>query len=185
MQSVDYILAEKGEENVGVSLYIEAGFRIGFLLFLISAAWQDVRKKSIRASTFYIWGMLGLMFRAVQILYRLQQMVCEEAGKSVGEIMGVMVILSLELFLDLLPGLLLLGFSAATKEAMGRGDGWFFLVSGVFLGFWKNIVLFAGGLFLCFPVAVCLLTGGRGKSAGTRLPLLPFMFPVGLGVLLL
>ena len=185
MQSVDDILAEKGEENVGVSLYIEAGFRIGFLLFLISAAWQDMRKKSIRASTFYIWGMMGLMFRAVQILYRLQQMVCEEAGKSGEEIMGVMVILSLELFLDLLPGLLLLGLSAATEEAMGRGDGWFFLVSGVVLGFWKNIVLFAGGLFLCFPVAVCLLTGGRGKSAGTRLPLLPFMFPVGLGVLLL
>ena len=88
MQSVDDILAEKGEENVGVSLYIEAGFRIGFLLFLISAAWQDMRKKSIRASTFYIWGMMGLMFRAVQILYRLQQMVCEEAGKSGEEIMG-------------------------------------------------------------------------------------------------
>ena len=100
---------------MGVSLYIEAGFRIGFLLFLISAAWQDMRKKSIRASTFYIWGMMGLMFRAVQILYRLQQMVCEEAGKSGEEIMGVMVILSLELFLDLLPGLLLWGLSAATE----------------------------------------------------------------------
>ena len=65
-----------------VTLYIRAGFRIGFLLFLLSAAWQDLRKKSIRASTFYIWGMMGLMFRGIQILYRLQQMVCEETGKS-------------------------------------------------------------------------------------------------------
>ena len=28
------ILTEKGEEKVGVTLYIKAGFRIGFLLFL-------------------------------------------------------------------------------------------------------------------------------------------------------
>ena len=69
------ILTEKGEEKVDVTLYIKAGFRIGFLLFLLSAAWQDLRKKSIRASTFYIWGMMGLMFRGIQILYRLQQMV--------------------------------------------------------------------------------------------------------------
>ena len=55
------ILTEKGEEKVDVTLYIKAGFRIGFLLFLLSAAWQDLRKKSIRASTFYIWGMMGLM----------------------------------------------------------------------------------------------------------------------------
>jgi len=53
------ILTEKGEEKVDVTLYIKAGFRIGFLLFLLSAAWQDLRKKSIRASTFYIWGMMG------------------------------------------------------------------------------------------------------------------------------
>ena len=71
------ILTEKGEEKVDVTLYIKAGFRIGFLLFLLSAAWQDLRKKSIRASTFYIWGMMGLMFRGIQILYRLQ----EKAGK--------------------------------------------------------------------------------------------------------
>ena len=42
------ILTEKGEEKVDVTLYIKAGFRIGFLLFLLSAAWQDLRKKSIR-----------------------------------------------------------------------------------------------------------------------------------------
>ncbi len=170
---------------MGVTLYIEAGSRIGFLLFLISAAWQDLKKKSIRASTFYIWGMAGLMVRGIQILYRLQQMVCEETGRSGKEIFWSMAILVLEVFLDLLLGLLLLGLSAVTEEGIGTGDGWFFLVSGLFLGFWKNMFLLSGGLFLCFPVAVCLLTGRWGKNAGTRLPLLPFMFPVGLGVLLL
>ena len=46
LQSVDDILAEKGEgKNVGVSLYIEAGFRIGFLLFLISLPGRDTEKE--------------------------------------------------------------------------------------------------------------------------------------------
>ena len=158
------ILTEKGEEKVDVTLYIKAGFRIGFLLFLLSAAWQDLRKKSIRASTFYIWGMMGLMFRGIQILYRLQQMVCEETGKSGEEIFWSMAVLVLELFLDLFPGLLLLGISVVTEEAMGKGDGWFFLVSGLFLGFWKNVFLLTGGLFLCFPVAVWLMIGRWGKN---------------------
>ena len=170
---------------MGVTLYIKAGFRIGFLLFLLSAAWQDLRKKSIRASTFYIWGMMGLMFRGIQILYRLQQMVCEETGKSGEEIFWSMAVLVLELFLDLFPGLLLLGISVVTEEAMGKGDGWFFLVTGLFLGFWKNVFLLTGGLFLCFPVAVWLMIGRWGKNTGIKLPLLPFMFPVGLGVLFL
>ena len=179
------ILTENGEEKVDVTLYIRAGFRIGFLLFLLSAAWQDLRKKSIRASTFYIWGMMGLMFRGIQILYRLQQMVCEETGKSGEEIFWSMAVLVLELFLDLFPGLLLLGISVVTEEAMGKGDGWFFLVSGLFLGFWKNVFLLTGGLFLCFPVAVWMMIGRWGKNTGIKLPLLPFMFPVGLGVLFL
>ncbi|MEE0673010.1 MAG: hypothetical protein UCN44_06945, partial [Enterocloster sp.] len=81
--------------------------------------------------------------------------------------------------------LLLLGISVVTEEAMGKGDGWFFLVSGLFLGFWKNVFLLTGGLFLCFPVAVWLMIGRWGKNTGIKLPLLPFMFPVGLGVLFL
>ena len=157
-----------------VTLYIKAGFRIGFLLFLLSAAWQDLRKKSIRASTFYIWGMMGLMFRGIQILYRLQQMVCEETGKSGEEIFWSMAVLVLELFLDLFPGLLLLGISVVTEEAMGKGDGWFFLVSGLFLGFWKNVFLLTGGLFLCFPVAgTADLTGRTGKKCGDKAAVLP------------
>ncbi len=185
---VGYVLlesTEKGEGKVDVTLYIEAGSRVGFLLFLISAALQDLKKKSIRASTFYIWGIAGLMVRGIQILCSLQQMICEETERSGKEIFWFIAVLVLELVLNLLPGLLLLGLSAVTEEAVGTGDGWFFLVSGLFLGFWKNMFLLMGGLFLCFPVAVCLLMRRGRKTVLTRLPLLPFIFPVGLGVLLL
>ena len=109
-------------------------------------------------------------------------MVCEGSWKRAGKRdNGVMVILSLELFLDLLPGLLLWDFQRLLEEAMGRGDGWFSLFQVVFLGFWKNMVLFAGGLFCVSRWAVCPLTGGQGeKVRGQGFPALPFMFPVGL-----
>ena len=44
-------------------------------------------------------------------------------------------------------GILLLSLSTATEEAMGKGDGCFFLVAGIFLGFWEKICC-------CYP-AVC------------------------------
>ena len=165
--------------------YIELGFRIGFLLFLLSTSWQDLRKKTIRASTFYIWGMVGVLLRSIQALYRLQQVVFGGQKGQLGAVLMVLLVLVIEMILVVLPGLLLLGLSAVTEEAMGKGDGWFFLVTGIFLGFWKTMLLLAGGLFLCFPAATFLMMSRWGKTAEKRLPLLPFMFPVGLGVLLL
>ena len=166
-------------------LVYKAGFCIGFYYFYYLLPGRIRERKASGHLLFTSWGMMGLMFRGIQILYRLQKMVCEETGKSGEEIYWSMAVLVLELFLDLFPGLLLLGISVVTEEAMGKGDGWFFLVSGLFLGFWKNVFLLTGGLFLCFPVAVWLMIGRWGKNTGIKLPLLPFMFPVGLGVLFL
>ena len=165
--------------------YIELGFRIGFLLFLLSASWQDLRKKTIRASTFYIWGMLGVLLRSIQALYRLQQNTYGGMKAQLWAVLMVMLVLGIEMILVILPGLVLLGICAVTEEAMGKGDGWFFRVTGVFLGFWKTMLLLAGGLFLCFPVAAFLMISKWRKDTTKRLPLLPFMFPVGLGVLFL
>lgn len=41
----------------------------------------------------------------------------------------------------LIPGILLLVLSKITKGAVGQGDGFFFLVSGMYLGFWDNVAL--------------------------------------------
>ena len=84
---------------------------------------------------------------------------------------------------SLLPGILLLGISALTKEGVGRGDGWFFLVAGIYMGLGKTLLLLWGSLLLCFPVSLFLLYAGRGRKK--RLPFLPFVLPVGLGVVLL
>lgn len=52
-------------------------------------------------------------------------------------------------------GILLLSLSTATEEAMGKGDGCFFLVAGIFLGFWK--------ICCCYP-AVCFMFPGSCLS---------------------
>ena len=150
---------------------IEAALRICFLLFLLSASWQDLKKKTIKKSTFQI-------LQAAHIFSQIF-MGTEKMGMQVivQEVTGLM-------FAALL-GILLLSLSTATEEAMGKGDGCFFLVAGIFLGFWKNMLLLSGGLFLCFPAAVYLMIKGRKARNTESIPFLPFVFPVGLGVLFL
>lgn len=129
---------------------IEAALRICFLLFLLSASWQDLKKKTIKKSTFQIWGTVGVILQAAHIFSQIfmgtEKM---EMQVIVQEVTGLM-------FAALL-GILLLSLSTAAEEAMGKGDGCFFLVAGIFLGFWKNMLLLSGGLFLCFPAAVYLM----------------------------
>ena len=78
--------------------------------------------------------------------------------------------------------------SGITKEAVGKGDGWFFLISGIYLGAVKNLVLLAGGLGICFLLSMVLVFKGiiQGTDRGRlRIPLLPFLLPAGIGVMFL
>ena len=120
---------------MNMKMGIEAALRICFLLFLLSASWQDLKKKTIKKSTFQIWGTVGVILQAAHIFSQIfmgtEKM---EMQVIVQEVTGLM-------FAALL-GILLLSLSTATEEAMGKGDGCFFLVAGIFLGFWKNMSVF-------------------------------------------
>ena len=163
---------------MNMKMGIEAALRICFLLFLLSASWQDLKKKTIKKSTFRIWGTVGVILQAAHIFSQIF-MGTEKMGMQVivQEVTGLMFAVLL--------GILLLSLSTATEEAMGKGDGCFFLVAGIFLGFWKNMLLLSGGLFLCFPAAVYLMIKGRKARNTESIPFLPFVFPVGLGALFL
>lgn len=163
--------------------------RCAFLVFMGSAAWQDIRKRSISLTTFLWGGILGLALR-------LWQAAGPEGGgislsgaafpvQSAASLASAASLVSdaASLAASLLPGILLLGISALTKEGVGRGDGWFFLVAGIYMGLGKTLLLLWGSLLLCFPISLFLLYAGRGRKK--RLPFLPFVFPVGLGVVLL
>ena len=120
---------------------IEAALRICFLLFLLSASWQDLKKKTIKKSTFQIWGTVGVILQAAHIFSQIF-MGTEKMGMQVivQEVTGLM-------FAALL-GILLLSLSTATA-------------------------------------AVYLMIKGRKARNTESIPFLPFVFPVGLGVLFL
>ena len=106
---------------MNMKMGIEAALRICFLLFLLSASWQDLKKKTIKKSTFQIWGTVGVILQAAHIFSQIfmgtEKM---EMQVIVQEVTGLM-------FAALL-GILLLSLSTATEEAMGKGDGCFFLI---------------------------------------------------------
>lgn len=161
--------------------------RAGFLLLLGVAGWQDYKYRSIKVNVFLGFGIFGGILRGVGLVMEKQFQGCTAPGAwlllgsygaDIGAAMGI--------------GLLLLILSAVTREAVGKGDGCFFVVSGIYLGFWRNLELLWASLFLCLiaggVIAALDLVRDRKGSANIRKLSLPFLacaVPAGLGVLLL
>lgn len=153
--------------------------RLVFLIFMTASTWQDVRKRSISLNTFQTAGIVGVALRMGIFLWR-----AETIGVDFSILLGELWDVGGAVII----GILLLWLSSVTEEAVGRGDGSFFVVSGIYLGFWKNLVLLWGGLLLSLPICAVLMVKGRreGRSPGSiRLPFLPFVFVAGIGVMLL
>ena len=49
-------------------------------------------------------------------------------------------------------GVVLLLLNKCTDGGIGEGDGWFFVVSGLYMDWQDNLQLFLSGLFLCFAL---------------------------------
>lgn len=79
-------------------------------------------------------------------------------------------------------------FIPDNKGGCGEGGWVVFLISGIYLGAVKNLVLLAGGLGICFLLSMVLVFKGiiQGTDRGRlRIPLLPFLLPAGIGVMFL
>ena len=87
-----------------------------------------------------------------------------------------------ETLLAMLPGVVLLLFSRITAGEIGEGDGWFFVVSGLFLSWREAAVLFLSGLMLCggYGPFAFAARASRGKDMRKkRAPVPPFFFSRG------
>ena len=85
----------------------------------------------------------------------------------------------------LIPGILLLVLSKITKGAVGQGDGFFFLVSGMYLGFWDNVALLFFGLLICSLWGMGMLIWGmfeKKRIKNVQLPFLPFLVPAAVAL---
>lgn len=71
-------------------------------------------------------------------------------------------------------GVSLLMCSVFSRESIGKGDGYLFCVTGIFLGFRENLILLIISLMMCAVGALVLLTVKRcGRKF--QMPFIPFV----------
>ncbi len=125
-----------------MSEVLEIVQKLILLISLFYFAWQDYKKKLIPLLPIVWIGFLGILF---QVLY--------------GKVSIFKVLISM-----MVGGSCLL-LSFLTKESIGIGDGFLFLLTGTFLEPVFNVTLFFGTLVLTgiFSIA-CLLLKKKGKK---------------------
>ena len=109
-----------------------------FALFFIS--WSDYKTQLLNIRQLQIWGLLGLLLSGNwNALY-------QAIG---GTLIGI--------------GVLFVAW--CSKESIGYGDGWLFVVTGLFLGFKANTELLFWTLILAGVFAiVCVVLKKKGRN---------------------
>lgn len=126
-----------------------------FTTFLILAAWQDLHRKSVSLWLYAGYGAAGVIRFMGE-------------GLKPANLSGLVV------------GLVLLAAGRAAGGAIGSGDGWFFVVSGLYLSLVENVRLLLNGVLLGGLFCLLLLLYGRMKGKrmkGKTVPFLPFLVP--------
>lgn len=141
-----------------------------FVCFLLTAAGQDLKRKSVELWIYLVFGGLALAY----LIYG--SAVCGKQIEWGSLASGVCV------------GLGLLGCGMVCQGAIGMGDGCFFLVSGLMLGFWNNLALLLYGLLCCSVYCLGFLTWNRIRYQRNvrkeTVPFLPFLVPAGIWLVL-
>ena len=83
-------------------------------------------------------------------------------------------LLSWNVLLGLLPGVLWLLLAKATKESVGYGDAWVLLAAGIVLGGEDMFFMCTAAIFLAGVIALILLVFFH-KSKKYQMPFLPFL----------
>ncbi len=141
-----------------------------FLCFLLAAAWQDLRSGQVDICIYLIFGA------AAGIMGIHRWLVLEESYGLLGHMAGS----------ALGGGLLAVGI--ASRGGIGTGDGCFFLVSGLMLGFWENLALLCYSTLCCGIFCLGYFVWCRiknGEHVGKRtVPFLPFTVLPGIWLVL-
>lgn len=123
---------------------------LGIVLFVLSI--QDIRTKTVNV----LW-LIPVVVAAIgdMLIYRSMDFSSVAAGVFAG---AVFILLSV-----------------ITKECIGMGDALIFCISGMILGFWRNIVMIFAGMLIAavFSLVGIVLKKFNKKS---KIPLIPFVF---------
>ena len=135
--------------------------KIILLIGLFGIAWVDYRTKLIETRWLWAIALTGLILTL---------------GQNGATVTG-------QIFAGMLPGGLLLLFAWISGESIGFGDGWLFVVTGIFLGLQKNILLLFGSLVMAGVFAIFCLVLKKSKKSD-RIALAPFVLVAYVGVCL-
>ena len=123
--------------------------RLLVLFFLFVMAWKDYKTQLIEMRKLLIMGVIGI------VLCGNREEVCQAIG---GAFIGGIILL----------------VAWCSKECVGFGDGYLFVVTGIFLGFTQNFALLFASLFLAGSFAIgCLVL--KKKKGDDRMALGPFV----------
>lgn len=123
--------------------------RLVLLFFLFVIAWKDYKIQLIEIRQLLIMGGVGI------VLCGNWEEVCQAIG---GAFIGCIVLL----------------LAWCSKECVGFGDGYLFVVTGIFLGFMQNVALLFASLFLAGSFSIgCLVL--KRKKGEDRMALGPFV----------
>lgn len=123
--------------------------RLLVLFFLFVMAWKDYKTQLIEMRKLLIMGVIGI------VLCGNREEVCQAIG---GAFIGGIILL----------------VAWCSKECVGFGDGYLFVVTGIFLGFTQNFALLFASLLLAGSFAIgCLVL--KKKRGGDRMALGPFV----------
>lgn len=142
--------------------------RILLLLFMISAVCQDLKMKSVSVKSFLLFGGLIFLMACLSGVF-LQTGWLARAGS-----MGI--------------GAALIMISRLSRGAIGEGDGWFLIITGILLGFWNNLALLLYGILFCSCYSLGLVVWGFFLKVNIRkktVPFLPFLLPFGIWMVFL
>lgn len=129
----------------------EYSMEILLLVFLAVMSKEDWKEKQIKVSIVAAAALIGIVLQICSNKTGWQDIA---AGIGVG---GVILVLS-----------------RLTNESIGTGDGMMLMVSGIFLGFWKNLSLFLAAQLLIGAAALFLIAVKK-KGKTYRLPFAPFL----------
>lgn len=134
---------------------------ITLLGMLVFCTIEDCRRKRILLGPVLLFGILGLI---LHLYYR---------NISIWNLLAGCLI-----------GVILLLISKVTSGKIGIGDGLILIVTGVYLGFEDNTILFMHGLLFCGIWSLILLVT-RKKKGTDEVPFIPFLLLAYLKMLLL
>ena len=131
-----------------MSEVLEVISKIVLLFALFVMAWNDYKTQLLEIRQLLVFGVLGILLCG--------------SWSDFYQAMG-----------GALPGVLVLVVAWCSGESIGFGDGWLFVMTGLFLGFARNLVLLFGTFVLAGLFAVgCLMLKKKGKN--DSMALVPF-----------